>query len=86
DLKFVSSNRPGVKKGDPVVTDLRCIRCEPDGSLKFKLLCSDTFLDLLSTIAQPSAEIHVEQLYKTRLPIEATKFKHLQEIQCNEDQ
>lgn len=80
DLKFVSSIRPGVKKGDPVVTDIKCILYDPVGSLKIKLNFSDGYSDLPRPVRNPSTDMAIEPLYKSRLPIEVTKFKHLQEM------
>lgn len=50
NLKFINSLRPWSKTGDPVVTDLKCIQYDPNGSIQTKLNFSDppptlTFLE-----------------------------------------
>lgn len=80
-LDFIQSIRPGVKKGDPVVTDLRCIKYNPNWSVHVKLkLDSTDFMELPRRVKKPNGEIMVPPLRNNRIPIESTKFKHLQEL------
>ncbi|KAK4880778.1 hypothetical protein RN001_008924 [Aquatica leii] len=37
-LAYYSLIRPGFKKGDPQVTDIRCLRYNPSGFIEFKLI------------------------------------------------
>lgn len=68
------------KKGDPVVTNTRCIQYKPDWSLQVKLNLSDNFSELPRRIKKPNDEVLVGALYQSRIPVESTKFKHLQEL------
>ncbi|CAH4034442.1 unnamed protein product [Pieris brassicae] len=65
---YFSSIRPGNKVGDPQVTDIRCLKYEPDGSIKFKLSHSEEYQLLPRRINQPNANDCFQQLYHSKLP------------------
>ena len=80
NLQLISSIRPGIRKGDPVVTNLKWIQYKPELSLNIKLNFSDEFSTLPRRIKIPSDEIVLEPLYHSKIPLQASKFKHLQEL------
>lgn len=43
ELNFVNSIQPGFKVGDPTVQDIRALKYDSDGSIKFKVRHSDDF-------------------------------------------
>ncbi|KAG5872572.1 hypothetical protein JTB14_020964 [Gonioctena quinquepunctata] len=77
-LNFFKSIRPGVKKGDTVVTDLRCINYKP-GQVKLKIDSTD-FMEFPRRVKRPNGKVLVPPLHSTGILIESTKFKHLQEF------
>ena len=75
------SIRPGSKAGDPVVVDIKAMRCEPRGEISYKL----NFLDEWKYIPMKRGEFTeikktASQLHSVRLPITASKYRHLQEL------
>lgn len=84
DLKLLTSIRPGTKKGDPLVTDLRCIQYKPDCTIQVKLNHQDQYLDLprRNKGNKKPSDCSVERppLFNSRLPIDLVKFNHLQEL------
>lgn len=80
DLKFISSIRPGTKKGDPVVTNLKVIKYEPNWSITVKLNFSDEFLELPRAVNIPRGDVHLVSLYDSTILLEERKFKDLQEM------
>jgi hypothetical protein len=45
-LKCYDTIRPGIKVGDPVVTDIRSLKYKPEGVIQYKVLYSDEYKDL----------------------------------------
>lgn len=81
NLQYVSSIRPGKKKGDPVVTNLRVIQYNSEGTIQFKLNFSDEFSELPQRIKKPSQEeVSLPALYTKRIPIKSRLFKDLQAL------
>lgn len=76
------SIRPGKIKSDPTVSDLRCLKYSPDGTIHYKISFEDEFKILPQRIKMPPLpKTHeFKQLFPTRLPIKQTKWKHLQEL------
>ncbi|KAK6186042.1 hypothetical protein SNE40_008154 [Patella caerulea] len=81
-LKYYNSIRPGTRTGEPVVTDLRVIRYNPDGVIEYKLNYGDEFSPLprRAKIGEPSPVDEVPQLHEDPLPIKKKKYGHLQEL------
>lgn len=78
-LKYYASIRPGFKKGDPVVTDIRALQYRPEGEIHYKLFHND--LKLLPKRPQGGfTEEMIKPLYTGRLKIRSSKYKHLQEL------
>lgn len=79
-LRF-NSIRPGVKKLDATVTQLRSIIYLPSGSVKYKTDFDSQYRDL-PRIIQPYSSQHssTEKLHSSRLKITKSKYKHLQEL------
>lgn len=80
DLQFVTSIRPGNKKGDPVLTNLKCIKYTPDGEIKVKLDFKEEFSSLPRRIKKLTNEVQVKSLYQNKITLQPSKFKHLQEM------
>lgn len=80
-LNTYSSIRPGSKAGEPTVTNLRVLRYGPDGTIQYKLGFSEEYKDFprRAKVQNPSVGT-VTQLHQNRIPIKASKFKHLQEL------
>ena len=79
----VKSIRPGRKQGDPVVTDLRALKYNSDGSIDFKL----DFRHEWSRLPQrqnrwtgAGPQYQPTKLYSEKLPIDGTKYQHLQQM------
>jgi hypothetical protein len=82
-LNYYKSIRPGFKKGDPVVCDLRQIKYTKEGDILYKLSHSDDEawkpLPQRRTSNQTPIPLeNIRKLYTTRLPINKDKFSHLQ--------
>lgn len=73
-----SSIRPGNKKGDPCVTDICAIQYLPEGKIKYKVDFDQEY-EFLPRRPKESP-VTTESLYKGPLPIDATKYQHLQEM------
>jgi len=79
-LNMYNSIRPGSRVGDPTVTNLRVLRYSPDGTIQYKLGFGDHFKDFPRKSKGPNDVEDVSQLHLNRIPIKASKFKHLQEL------
>jgi hypothetical protein len=81
-LKYYDNIRPGNKVGDPVVTDIRCLRYLPEGLIQYKLSFDDEFNDLPKrrNAKVPSGDEDVAPLYRQPLQIKNTKYEHLQQL------
>lgn len=78
--KFYSSIRPGRKPGDPVVTDICALHCDPNGVISYKLNFSEAWKDLPQRQRASVSSDEYQRLYDGPCPIEASKFAHLQEL------
>lgn len=84
-LQWYSSIRPGYKKGDPVVTNIRALKYTPDEKICYKLQFSAEWMELphRKRISNPSTSEAYENLptrYKNRLKIKKTKYDDLQAL------
>jgi hypothetical protein len=80
-MKFYSSIRPGIKKGDPVVVDLRALKYNPEGTISYKLLHSGTWDEMKHRTRSPAkAVLSVPKLFPRRLSITAKKWTQIQEL------
>ncbi|KAK6167866.1 hypothetical protein SNE40_021797 [Patella caerulea] len=85
DLGYYHSIRPGVKVGDPVVTDIRVMNYSPDGDIKYQLVFDDVLHDLprkAKNVQIGSQDIQPNRLHDHPIPIKTTKFSHLQDIKA----
>ena len=75
------SIRPGRGKGDPVVTDIRCLKYTPDKTIQYTLDYDDEWASLPPpTVQNSSVEETPSHLYKDRLKIQGSNYKRLQEL------
>lgn len=79
-LEYYPSIRPGRKAGDPVVTDVHCLRYQPNGIIQYKLKFDDEYKDIPRRPSKVNVEIELKKLHTKRLPIPSSKYKHLQEL------
>lgn len=84
---YYKSIRPGYHKGDPYVTDLRCLKYAPHGHIWFKLNFSESSRELPRQ-PKPIADVYtvIKPLYKKPVPIKMRKFKELQELKNLEEE
>jgi hypothetical protein len=80
---YYKSIRPGFRKGDAVVCDLRQIKYVKDGDMFYKLGHSDTetwkiLPQRRQSTGPPIPLENLPRLYNLRLPIVCDKFQHLQ--------
>ncbi|KAJ2940829.1 hypothetical protein O0L34_g10080 [Tuta absoluta] len=79
----LKSIRPGRKKGDPVVVDIRGLKYFEDGSILFKLRHPDEWTTLPQRRQIPRGGSETpKKLYSERIKIAESKFKHLQELKA----
>lgn len=81
NMKFIHSLRPGRKVSDPLVTDIRGIKYNSDGSVMYKLRHSDNYVPLQyrnTKKINPCAYEELPHLYENILPIKKEKYDHLQ--------
>ncbi|XP_055956576.1 uncharacterized protein LOC130012503 [Patella vulgata] len=81
-LRYYTSIRPGIRTGDPVVTNLRVLKYLPRGEILYKLNYKDEyrFLPRKSKLSSPSQNDEVERLFQEPLKIKCSKYQHLQEL------
>lgn len=75
----LTSIRPGKKVGDPTVTDIRQLQYLPNGEINYKLDYNDEWQSLPQRRSRADV-VAPQQLYKNRLPITETKYRHLQDL------
>ena len=80
--QMYESIRPGTKKGDPCVTDVKQYHCKKDGTIQYKLSHSSTeeFQILPHRRRRSVPSTRSLPLYNTPIPLPARKFKDLQEL------
>uniref|UniRef100_A0A6P7G4L6 Uncharacterized protein LOC114335877 n=1 Tax=Diabrotica virgifera virgifera TaxID=50390 RepID=A0A6P7G4L6_DIAVI len=79
-VNYVSSIRPGKKKGDAVVTDIRAIKYSPQG-IHYKLRFGENWIELPCRINKkviPKNFADLPRLYTNRISLKQDKFEHLQ--------
>ncbi|KAH9632642.1 hypothetical protein HF086_008469, partial [Spodoptera exigua] len=77
----LKSIRPGKKKGDPVVVDIRGLKYLSDGSVFYRLRHVDEWSVLPQRRNnQRNGLVSPNRLYRSPLKITESKFKHLQEL------
>lgn len=88
DLSFYTTIRPGFKKGDPVVTDISCLKYNTSGIIEYKLNYSDewTVLPKRRKDKECSVNVNMPNLYKEPLKIDRKKFDNLQKLKGVLDQ
>lgn len=78
-VKYYTSIRPGSSKGDPTVSDIRCLKYKPDSFIQYKLMYDDNWKDLPHR-HKKIGTFQVKKLYKDRIKIKNEKFDHLQQL------
>lgn len=78
-LKYYTSIRPGTSKGDPSVTDIRCLKYKPDSFIQYKLNYDDEWKNLPLRNSKIGV-YQVNKLYKEPIKIKNEKFNHLQQL------
>lgn len=79
-LDYYSSIRPGRKAGDPIVTDIHVLKYNPSGIIQYKLKFDDEYKDLPRRPSKVQVDVHLKNLHERRLPIQRSKWIHLQEL------
>ncbi|XP_039286939.1 uncharacterized protein LOC111052339 isoform X2 [Nilaparvata lugens] len=79
-IVYYDSIRPGRKKGDPCVVDVRCLKYTEIGKIKYKLAFVDEFTDLPRRANKIQQQIEPTPLFKERIKIPFSKWKHLQDL------
>lgn len=74
------SIRPGKKKGDPVVVDVRGLKYLPDGSVLYKLRHTEEWTVLPQRRSVSREPFLPTPLYQQSIKITESKHKHLQEL------
>ena len=74
---FITSIRPGKKSGDEVVHDLRALRYT-DRGVEYKTSFDTEYTPLPQRLK--SANVHLKQMYESRLPIKKRKYNDLMSL------
>lgn len=78
-LRFTSI-RPGRFKNDPKVSNLRSLIYLPSGEIMYKVDFDGEYIVLPTRIKPYVENMQPERLHGTRLPIQRSKWKHLQQL------
>jgi hypothetical protein len=78
-LKYYTSIRPGYKKGDPTVTDIRCLKYNPDSTIQYKINYDDQWINLPNK-NRKEHNYTIKNLYNEPIKIKEDKFLHLQQL------
>lgn len=78
-LRFASI-RPGKKKYDPTVSDLRSLIYLPNGHVMYKVNFDEEYVDLPIRIKPYECMVEPRQLHADQLPIKQSKWQHLQDL------
>lgn len=78
-LKYYTSIRPGNKKGDPTVTDVRCLKYNPDSTIQYKINYDDQWI-ILPNKNRKEHNYTIKNLYNEPIKIKEDKFLHLQQL------
>ena len=79
-MKTVKSIRPGCKPGDPVVTDIKELKYDPNGLIYYKLDHLGQWLKIPRNYS-PSFMVP-DSLYTSPLKIKEQKYQHLQSLKA----
>lgn len=81
-LSFYNSIRPGYKKGDPQVIDIRCLKYNPSGVIEYKIDYADewTVMPKRTKKSISSSQTELPHLYKEPIKIDKKKFENLQAL------
>jgi len=86
-ILFFKSIRPGNKKGDPVVTEIKCLMYKSDKTVFYKLRFSENWATLpLARNSSKQGPINFDtlpQLLTERIKIKKEKFEHLQQLKMS---
>lgn len=85
DVNFYNSIRPGKKKGDPCVTNIRCLMYSPNGSVHYKLSYLDEWKLHPQTQNMKAKSLPFKELpnlYTESQIMNPKKFQHLQELKA----
>lgn len=77
---YYKSIRPGNKVGDPCVNDVVGFQYSPDGIIRYKLSFQDEWTDLPVRPKRLETLPDHPNLYMGPIPIEESKYRHLQEL------
>ena len=80
NISYYDSVRPGRKKRDPCVVDVCCFQYLPTGTIQYKLSFDGSFVDLPRRPIKVKKDESPIQLFKERIPLPYTKWKHLQDF------
>ncbi|KAJ8981068.1 hypothetical protein NQ317_007204 [Molorchus minor] len=83
-VRFYGSVRPGIRAGDPQVTNVHCFVYLPEGLIQYKLNYTDDYKNLPRRAKV--GEYPVTQLYKSQQKIKDEKYNHLQQLKKVLDQ
>lgn len=78
-IGYLKSIRPGTKKGDPCVVNLRALRYNNEGAW-YKLNFDDPWSNMPHRVTRRPQGTSVAKLYKERLPITKRKYEDLQDL------
>lgn len=78
-LKYYTSIRPGYKKGDPTVSDIRCVKYNPDSTIQYKINYDDQWINLPNK-NRKEHNYTIKNLYSEPIKIKEEKFLHLQQL------
>lgn len=80
-ISYYDSIRPGRSKGDPVVVDIHWLQYDSEEkNIKYKLNFDDELKPLPRRPAKVNKEMQPSRLFKERIPLAESKWKHLQEL------
>ncbi|MES9905049.1 MAG: hypothetical protein ABW168_20530 [Sedimenticola sp.] len=84
DLQYYSSIRPGVRVGDPVVTDIRVLSYNQGGDIMYSCLHGDELQEFPRKAKKQAVEPGqtVERRHAGPLSIKNSKFAHLQQLKA----
>ncbi|WAR05509.1 hypothetical protein MAR_020878 [Mya arenaria] len=75
-LVYYTSIRPGTKTGDPVVTDNRALKYDPNGMIMYKQC--DEYNHLRRKAKRQDVSTEVQPLHKGPLPIKRSQYQQPQ--------
>lgn len=78
-LEYYTSIRPGYKKGDPAVTDIRCFKYNPDSTIQYKINYDDQWIKLPNKNRKEHNNT-ITNLYNKPIKIKEDTFLYLQQL------